>query len=128
MTASSGTGQWVSTDSVETGHVPILVVGSFLIQSISTRFIYSMKLLFHLVNTRLSITRGSIIMSYSHKKETNEKAAIQRYTQYLNGPGKVVLDNLDEGDSFVMETAQHTIKVTKRLGKAVVQIVPLKPE
>ncbi|MFQ5833427.1 MAG: hypothetical protein ACE5H4_12030 [Candidatus Thorarchaeota archaeon] len=67
-------------------------------------------------------------MSYSHKKDSNEKAAIQRYTQYLNGPGKIVLDNLDEGDSFIMEAAQHTIKVTKRLGKAVVQIMPMKPE
>ncbi|MFW9799423.1 MAG: hypothetical protein ACFFD9_03230 [Candidatus Thorarchaeota archaeon] len=67
-------------------------------------------------------------MSYSHKKGSNEKDAIQRYTRYLNGPGKAVLDSLDEGGSFVMETAQHTIKVTKRLGKAVVQIMPTKPE
>ena len=64
-------------------------------------------------------------MGYSHKKASQENDAVQRYTRYLNGPGKVMLDNLEEGDSFIMETEQHKIKVTKELGKAVVKILPL---
>jgi hypothetical protein len=64
-------------------------------------------------------------MSYSHKKPPNQNDAVQRYTRYLNGPGRVMLDNLEEGDSFVMETEQHKIQVTKELGKAVVKILPL---
>ncbi|MHA2380372.1 MAG: hypothetical protein ACXADO_08555 [Candidatus Thorarchaeota archaeon] len=67
-------------------------------------------------------------MSYSHKKTSQENDAIQRYTRYLNGPGRAMLDNLEEGDSFVMETEQHKIKVTKHLGKAVVQILPLETD
>ena len=67
-------------------------------------------------------------MGYSHKKAPQENDAVQRYTRYLNGPGRVMLDNLEEGDSFVMETEQHKIKVTKELGKAVVQILPLETD
>ena len=49
---------------------------------------------------------------------------VKRFTKYLNGPmGKTVLENLDEGESFVLQTSEHTLRVTKRRGKAVVGLM-----
>ena len=54
---------------------------------------------------------------------------VMRFTKYLNGPmGKTVLENLDEGESFVLQTSEHTLRVTKRRGKAVVGLMQTGPE
>ena len=48
---------------------------------------------------------------------------VQRFTNYLNGHrGKAVLDSLEEGESFILQTSKHTLRVTKRKGKAVVKL------
>ena len=49
---------------------------------------------------------------------------VVRFTNYLNGPlGRSVLENLDEGESFILQTSDHTLSVTKRNGKAIVNLV-----
>jgi hypothetical protein len=49
---------------------------------------------------------------------------VERFTRYLNGPmGRIVLETLDEGESFILQTSQHTFRVTKRRGRAVIEIV-----
>ncbi len=51
---------------------------------------------------------------------------VVRFTRYLNGPmGARVLENLDEGESFLLQTSEHTIRVTKRHGKAVVNLLTI---
>ncbi|MFW9848508.1 MAG: hypothetical protein ACFFF4_05170 [Candidatus Thorarchaeota archaeon] len=55
---------------------------------------------------------------------TSNHPVVVRFTKYLNGPmGKTVLENLDEGESFVLQTSQHTLRVTKRGGKASVKMI-----
>ena len=55
---------------------------------------------------------------------TSKHPVVIRFTKYLNGPmGKTVLENLDEGESFVLQTSEHTLRVTKRKGKAVVGLM-----
>jgi hypothetical protein len=63
----------------------------------------------------MSITRG-------HKSA--EDRVVSRFTRYLNGPiGKTVLDNLDEGESFILQTSEHTLRVTKKNGHAFVELL-----
>ena len=53
--------------------------------------------------------------------ETPIDKVIARFERYLNGPmGKAVLSNLDEGESFILQTSEHTLRVTKRRGRAIV--------
>ncbi|MGY5863835.1 MAG: hypothetical protein RTV41_04485 [Candidatus Thorarchaeota archaeon] len=53
--------------------------------------------------------------------EVSKDRVIKRFTKYLNGSmGKSVLDNLDEGESFILQTSEHTLRVSKKNGKAVV--------
>ncbi len=53
--------------------------------------------------------------------ETPIEKVVARFEKYLNGPmGKSVLVNLDEGESFILQTSEHTLRVTKRRGRAVV--------
>jgi hypothetical protein len=48
----------------------------------------------------------------------------KRFEKYLNGPmGKTVLENLDEGENFILQTSQHTFRVTKKKGRAVIEVV-----
>ena len=54
-----------------------------------------------------------------------EEKVVARFTRYLNGPmGKTVLDNLEEGESFILQTSEHTLRITKRNGRAVVTPLP----
>ena len=54
-----------------------------------------------------------------------EQKVVTRFTRYLNGPmGKSVLDNLEEGESFILQTSEHTLRITKRRGRAVVKPLP----
>ncbi|MFX1260485.1 MAG: hypothetical protein ACFFAZ_00220 [Promethearchaeota archaeon] len=49
---------------------------------------------------------------------------VERFTRYLNGPmGRTVLETLDEGESFILQTSQHTFRVTKKKGRAVIETV-----
>ena len=57
---------------------------------------------------------------------SSKHPVVVRFTRYLNGPmGKTVLENLEEGESFVLQTSQHTLRVTKRNGKASVNMISL---
>ena len=54
-----------------------------------------------------------------------EEKVVARFTRYLNGPmGRTVLDNLEEGESFILQTSEHTLRITKRQGRAVVKPLP----
>jgi len=54
-----------------------------------------------------------------------EQKVVARFTRYLNGPmGKSVLNNLEEGESFILQTSEHTLRITKRNGRAVVKPLP----
>jgi len=56
---------------------------------------------------------------------TAEERVVTRFTRYLNGPmGKTVLDNLEEGESFILQTSEHTLRITKVRGRAVVKPLP----
>ncbi|MFW9801326.1 MAG: hypothetical protein ACFFFC_01650 [Candidatus Thorarchaeota archaeon] len=49
---------------------------------------------------------------------------VERFTRYLNGPmGRTVLETLDEGESFILQTSEHTMRVTKRRGRAHVEML-----
>jgi len=64
-------------------------------------------------------------MSIIGDPRTSEEKVVTRFTRYLNGPmGKTVLDNLDEGESFILQTSEHTLRITKRNGCAVVKPLP----
>jgi hypothetical protein len=53
--------------------------------------------------------------------ETPIDKVVARFEKYLNGPmGKSVLSNLEEGESFILQTSEHTLRVTKRRGRAVI--------
>jgi hypothetical protein len=61
---------------------------------------------------------------YDVQKDNNNEGVVQRYAKYLNGPmGKSVMENLDEGESFVLDTSNHRLRVTKLEGKAIVDII-----
>ncbi|MHA1577101.1 MAG: hypothetical protein ACTSU3_07045 [Candidatus Thorarchaeota archaeon] len=63
-------------------------------------------------------------MKATHAIDTSRHPVVVKFRMYLNGPkGKTVLENLDEGESFILQTAEHTIRVTKLKGKAVVNLM-----
>jgi hypothetical protein len=65
-------------------------------------------------------------MSIIGNHATDDERVVARFTKYLNGPmGKTVLDNLREGEDFILQTSEHTLRVTKRRGRAVVSMVKL---
>jgi hypothetical protein len=67
-------------------------------------------------------------MSFTNGFRAPQDRAVDRFTRYLNGPmGRTVLETLDEGESFILQTSDHTFRVTKRNGRAVVELlqVPL---
>ena len=38
--------------------------------------------------------------------------------------GKTVLENLEDGESFILQTSEHTLRITKLRGRAVVTSLP----
>ncbi|MHA2139986.1 MAG: hypothetical protein ACXADF_01380 [Candidatus Thorarchaeota archaeon] len=63
-------------------------------------------------------------MPYDDQKDNNKEGVVQRYSKYLNGPmGKSVMESLDEGESFTLETPTHKLRVTKLDGKAIVDVI-----
>ncbi|MHA1135261.1 MAG: hypothetical protein ACTSSE_02120 [Candidatus Thorarchaeota archaeon] len=64
-------------------------------------------------------------MSIIGNPTSAQEKVVARFTRYLNGPmGKTVLDNLEEGESFILQTSEHTLRITKRRGRAVVTPLP----
>lgn len=65
-------------------------------------------------------------MSFLNEQGSSADRVVSRFTRYLNGPmGKTVLDNLDEGEHFILQTSEHTFRVTKKRGRAVVEHLQL---
>ena len=63
-------------------------------------------------------------MPYDDQKGNSKDRAVQRYSNFLNGPmGRNVMDNVEEGDSFELQTSKYLLRVTKVKGKAIVDIV-----
>ncbi len=61
-------------------------------------------------------------MSVIGEPKSSVERVVARFTRYLNGPmGRTVLDNLDEGESFILQTSEHTLRITKQNGRAVVK-------
>jgi hypothetical protein len=65
-------------------------------------------------------------MSFSTGRGESGNRVVNRFTRYLNGPmGKSVLENLEEGEHFILQTSNHTLRVTKRKGRAVVELLQM---
>jgi hypothetical protein len=61
-------------------------------------------------------------MSFTRGHVSAADRVVSRFTKYLNGPlGKPVLENLEEGEHFILQTSEHTLRVTKKKGRAVVE-------
>jgi hypothetical protein len=66
------------------------------------------------------------LMSILNGRGSSADRIVSRFTRYLNGPmGKSVLDNLEEGEHFILQTSDHTFRVTKKRGRAVVELLQL---
>ncbi|MCF2135944.1 MAG: hypothetical protein K9W43_01775 [Candidatus Thorarchaeota archaeon] len=58
------------------------------------------------------------------KDISSSDVLVQRFTQYLNGPlGRKVLDSLDDGESFIIQTTDYVLRITKQDGRAIVEPV-----
>ena len=65
-----------------------------------------------------------LTMNAVEEIKTHTSRVVVRFTNYLNGPlGRNVLENLDEGETFILRTSDHTLSITKRNGKAVVNLI-----
>jgi hypothetical protein len=65
-------------------------------------------------------------MSFLDGRGSSADRIVSRFTRYLNGPmGRSVLENLEEGENFILQTSEYTFRVTKRRGKAVVEILQM---
>ena len=65
-------------------------------------------------------------MSFLNEQDSSTDRVVCRFTRYLNGPvGKTVLDNLSEGESFILQTSKHTLRVTKTRDCAVVELLQI---
>jgi hypothetical protein len=65
-------------------------------------------------------------MSFLYGRGTSTDRVVSRFTRYLNGPmGKSVLENLEEGENFILQTSEYTFRVTKKSGRAVVELVQM---
>ncbi|MGY5852541.1 MAG: hypothetical protein RTU92_03140 [Candidatus Thorarchaeota archaeon] len=62
-------------------------------------------------------------MSIQKFMRTSADRVIARFTKYLNGPlGRTVLDSLAEGESFIMQTSEYRLLITKSNDRAVVSL------
>ncbi|MHA3962043.1 MAG: hypothetical protein AM325_000775 [Candidatus Thorarchaeota archaeon SMTZ1-45] len=65
-------------------------------------------------------------MSFLHDRDSTHDRVVNRFSRYLNGPmGKTVLENLEEGEHFILQTSEHTFRVTKKKGRAVVELLQI---
>ena len=57
-------------------------------------------------------------------RATNAGQVTETCMKYLNGPNGIpIMENLDEGESFLLQSIEHTLHVEKKDGKASVTIV-----
>ncbi len=65
-------------------------------------------------------------MNFTRGNGSAADRVVSRFTRYLNGPlGKTVLENLEEGENFILQTSEHTLRVTKKRGRAVVELLQI---
>ncbi len=65
-------------------------------------------------------------MSFLADRNLTHARVVSRFTKYLNGPlGKTVLENLEEGEHFILQTSEHTFRVTKKKGRAIVELIQI---
>lgn len=65
-------------------------------------------------------------MSFLADRNLTHERVVSRFTKYLNGPlGKTVLENLEEGEHFILQTSEHTFRVTKKKGRAIVELIQI---
>ncbi len=65
-------------------------------------------------------------MSFSQERGSTTERVVSRFARYLNGPmGKSVLENLEEGEHFILQTSEHTFRVTKKKGRAIVELLEI---
>ncbi|MHA2377874.1 MAG: hypothetical protein ACXADO_06075 [Candidatus Thorarchaeota archaeon] len=65
-------------------------------------------------------------MSMMDNLPSSPERIVERFTRYLNGPmGRTVMDVLDEGESFILQTSSLTLRVAKHRGMAVVEALRL---
>ncbi len=65
-------------------------------------------------------------MGFSQERGSATERVVSRFTRYLNGPmGKTVLENLEEGEHFILQTSEHTFRVTKKKGRAIVELLEI---
>ena len=63
-------------------------------------------------------------MSFEGTTDAQAQRIVSRFTRYLNGPmGKAVLQNLEDGASFILQTSECSLRVTKVNGHAVVDLI-----
>jgi hypothetical protein len=68
--------------------------------------------------------KDGISVPYDGQKGDNKDRVVQRYSNYLNGPmGRNVMDNVEEGGSFELQTSKYLLRVTKVRGKAIIDVV-----
>ena len=62
----------------------------------------------------------------TEQSNLDESHVVHEWSRMLNGPrGKTVLESLDEGESFILQTSRQALRVTKVRGRAVVEQVTL---
>ena len=55
---------------------------------------------------------------------SKEKSVVDRFTRYLNGPlGKSVKENMEDGESFNLQTSEFLLRITRNGEKMVVEII-----
>ena len=57
-------------------------------------------------------------------RESDVQRIAKQYMKYLNGPlGQNVMAHLEEGESCIIKAQNSTLRITRREGKAVVQVI-----
>jgi hypothetical protein len=65
-------------------------------------------------------------MSFLSGRGSSADRVVSRFTRCLNGPmGKSVLENLEEGEHFILQMSDYTLRVTKQKGRAVVELLQM---
>lgn len=115
---------WVIVNDRDAHKAPASGVGFPRFESGRSRHPLIMRIigLYIALNTQLFEVRLSLMSTLNGQHSTTQRV-VARFTKYLNGPlGKTVLENLDEGESFLLQTSEHTLRVTKVRGRAVVEL------
>jgi hypothetical protein len=56
--------------------------------------------------------------------ENAEEQARKRFDKYINGPmGVTILEKLEEGESFILQTSEYAFRISKKKGRGVIELV-----